>query len=42
MCIIYDKGREYPSWTGKIYPSTNEEGYSTCGNIDREGIPGIF
>jgi hypothetical protein len=40
--IVFDKRKEYPSWAGKIYPSTIEEECSTFGNVGREGITGIL
>jgi hypothetical protein len=42
MDIVFDKRKDYPSFPGKIHPSTKREGCSTSGNIGREGIPGIF
>jgi hypothetical protein len=42
LSIVFNREKEYPSWAGKIYPSTIEEECSTTGNAGREGIPGIF
>jgi hypothetical protein len=41
-CIIYDKGKRYPSLPGKKYPSTKKEFLSTRANAGRERILGIF
>ena len=42
MGIVYDKREGISFFPGKIYPSTDREFLSTYGNVDREGILGIF